>query len=121
MPSDSKMLAKNRYLCDGNCPSRGCSCNLINPDDHNDDRQYRDEQNRLLPCSEYMWSEDGFDVTCNDCALVLGNDGRCSEAPEGCVMCGRKEHGKHPNGEQYHTNCWACHCCDPITDGEDNG
>jgi len=51
MPKD------DRWYCD-DCISRGCSCN-IDPDTHEEDR---DEQGRLLPCCEYEYDAEGFDV-----------------------------------------------------------
>jgi hypothetical protein len=50
MPSDSI-----GYLCD-ECVSRGCSCNE-DPETH---EEYRDDKNRLLPCCEYDYNENGY-------------------------------------------------------------
>lgn len=47
------------YYCDDHV-SRGCSCNLISLSDPNATEEYKDEQGRLLPCVEYMYSDKGF-------------------------------------------------------------
>jgi len=99
--------------CDGdNCVPRGCSCN----EDPETGIEYVDNLGRHYPCCEYMFFDNGIDISCDDCHNVLDDNGICSEAPAGSIMCGRKEHGKHPNGNEFHTNCWACKCYDPIDD-----
>ncbi len=44
---------------------RGCSCNVIDwgIDDDSDDNQQRDDQGRILPCCEYDYDADGWEIT----------------------------------------------------------
>ena len=52
----------NRGYCDS-CVSRGCSCNLvIDESGVETEEQVRDDTGRLLPCCEYDYDADGFDV-----------------------------------------------------------
>lgn len=46
--------------CD-ECVPRGCSCNLLCPDDGHDGEQEHDDQDRELPCVEYDFNPKGFD------------------------------------------------------------
>lgn len=44
---------RDLYFCD-RCVPRGCSCNVVDLDDNNTNaEQFRDAENRLLPCVEY--------------------------------------------------------------------
>lgn len=52
-------------FCDEHVP-RGCSCNLTDPQDATSTEQDRDEQGRLLPCVEYDFDPDGFEVAARD-------------------------------------------------------
>lgn len=65
VPWSKKKIELEAYYCD-DCISRGCSCNVIsfnpNPDDPASYEQYKDEQERLLPCCEYDWDGDGFSL-----------------------------------------------------------
>ena len=44
-------MPSTENYCDA-CVPRGCSCNIIDIDVS--DEQFRDEQDRLLPCCEYV-------------------------------------------------------------------
>jgi len=52
---DSSLTEEERYYCD-KCVPRGCSCNI----DEFTGKEDLDEQGRLLPCCEYIYSEFGF-------------------------------------------------------------
>jgi hypothetical protein len=48
--------------CD-ECVPRGCSCNVIDHRDESPDaEQDRDELGRLMPCVEYWFWPDGFEI-----------------------------------------------------------
>ena len=51
-PSDSE-----GYYCDNHVP-RGCSCNL----DFDSNIEYTDDSGRFLPCCEYDYEINGFDL-----------------------------------------------------------
>lgn len=59
MPSDGH--PDYRYWCD-NCIKRGCSCNIIDYKSGSGE-EYRDDQDRLLPCVECWEDTEGFDVS----------------------------------------------------------
>ena len=58
------------YYCD-DCVSRGCSCNLIHFEEDegyellSDDQkseELKDNSGRLLPCCEFWYDKEGFDI-----------------------------------------------------------
>jgi len=58
VPWSSDKIERNCYYCEDHV-SRGCSCNLIYPENI---EERKDKLGRLLPCCEYDWNEEGFDV-----------------------------------------------------------
>ena len=61
-PSGKGKIEKQNYYCD-DCVNRGCGCNLIIDKDGNEtDEELKDDKGRLLPCCEYSYSEEGFDI-----------------------------------------------------------
>lgn len=56
-PWSENKIEKDSYYCDA-CVSRGCDCN-INPETN---EECVDTLGRKLPCCEYGFSEDGFDL-----------------------------------------------------------
>ena len=59
MPSYSGWTESERYLCDEHIfPYRGCSCMI----DFSTGLKEVDESGKLLPCVEFMFSEDGFNL-----------------------------------------------------------
>jgi hypothetical protein len=57
MPYQEGLDEHNRFWCD-DCIPRGCSCN-INPNTGIEDT---DGQERLLPCCEYWYNDQGFEI-----------------------------------------------------------
>lgn len=57
-PSSDNWEESHRYLCDEHIfPYRGCSCMI----DLSTGLKEKDEQGKLLPCIEFMYSEEGFE------------------------------------------------------------